>query len=133
MRLQIAIGAELEAVLARARDSVVSPFVVARLPEKARPQDKRAKARTHHTQVLPEQLSRAFAEARDEAELAGENPPTFHEIRSPGGALLRESGWTLQQMQALMGHSSETMTKVYLEGHETPWQQVVTGVQLPCG
>jgi enterobacteria phage integrase len=131
VRLQIAIGPELEAVLARARDSVVSPFVVHRLPEKARPQDKRAKARTHHTQVLPEQLSRAFADSRDAAEIAGDNPPTFHEIRSLGGALLQESGWTLQQVQALMGHSSETMTKVYLEGHEAPWKLVVTGISLP--
>jgi len=130
VRLQITIGPELEAVLARARDAVVSPFVVHRLPEKARPQEKRAKARTHHTQVLPEQLSRAFADARDEAEIAGDNPPTFHEIRSLGGALLQESGWTLQQVQALMGHSSETMTKAYLEGHDAPWQCVTTGIAL---
>lgn len=33
------------------------------------------------------------------------------------GVALRQ-GWTMQQVQALMGHSSETMTKVYLEGHE---------------
>lgn len=131
VRLQIAIGPELEAVLARARDAIVSPFVVHRLPEKARPQDKRAVARTHHTQVLPEQLSRAFADARDEAGIVGVNPPTFHEIRSLGGALLQEAGWTLQAVQALMGHSSETMTKVYLEGHKTPWAVVETGISLP--
>lgn len=131
VRLQIAVGLELEALLQRARDDVVSPFIVHRLPEKARPQEKRAKARTHHTQVLPEQLSRAFADARDEAGVDGVNPPTFHEIRSLGGALLQQAGWTLQQVQALMGHSSETMTKVYLEGHDTPWQQVYTGIQLP--
>lgn len=57
----------------------------------SRPQHKRAKARTHHTQALPKQLSRAFAEARDEAKIGGDNPPTFHEIRSLGGALLQES------------------------------------------
>ncbi len=131
VRLQIAIGAELEALLQRARDDVVSPFVVHRLPEKARPQDKKAKARTHHTQVLPEQLSRAFADARDEAGIDGDNPPTFHEIRSLGGALLKEAGWTVQQVQALMGHGSEAMTKHYLEGHETPWSSVSTGITLP--
>ncbi len=131
VRLQIAVGAELEAVLGRARDAVVSPFVVHRLPEKARPQDKRAKARTHHTQVLPEQLSRAFADARDDAGIDGDNPPTFHEIRSLGGALLKDEGWTVQQVQALMGHSSESMTKVYLEGHDSPWQSVSTGITLP--
>lgn len=131
VRLQIAIGPELEALLARARDDVLSPFVVHRLPEKARPQKMRAKAREHHTQVLPEQLTRAFADARNEACITGDNPPTFHEIRSLGGALLQDAGWTLQQVQALMGHSSETMTKVYLEGHEAPWQPVSTGITLP--
>ncbi|WP_396616282.1 tyrosine-type recombinase/integrase [Lysobacter soli] len=97
------------------------------LPEKARPQDKGEKARTHHTQVLPEQLSRAFAEARVDAGISGEDPPIFHEIRSLGGALLREARWTLQQVQALMGHGSELMTDVYLDGHEA----VCTGHSLP--
>ncbi len=115
VRLKIALGTELAALLKRAKDDVASPYVVHRLPGKARPRDKRAKGRDHHTQVLPEQLSRAFADARDEAKIAGENPPTFHEIRSLGGALLQEAGWTLQQVQALMGHSSEAMTKVDLE------------------
>lgn len=131
VRLQIAIGADLESLLTRARDDVVSPFVVHRLPEKARPQEKRAKSRTHHTQVLPEQLSRAFADARDVAGIDGDNPPTFHEIRSLGGALLKEAGWTVQRVQALMGHSSESMTKAYLEGHDAPWQAVTTGISLP--
>jgi len=131
VRLRIALGVEGEALLARARDDVVSPFVIHRLPEKARPQAKKAKARTHHTQVLPEQLSRAFADARDEAGIEGDNPPTFHEVRSLGGALLKDAGWTLEQVQALMGHSSAAMTEVYLEGHEAPWQEVAVGISLP--
>ncbi|WP_235974236.1 tyrosine-type recombinase/integrase [Luteimonas deserti] len=49
-----------------------------------------------------------------------DNSPTFHEIRSLGGALLRDQGWTLQQVQALMGHASEAMTAVYLQGHNGP-------------
>jgi integrase len=131
VRLRIALGAEGEALLARARDDVVSPFVIHRLPAKARPQEKRAKGRTHHTQVMPEQLSRAFAEARDAAKIEGENPPTFHEVRSLGGALLKDAGWTLEQVQALMGHSSAAMTEVYLEGHDAPWQAVSVGISLP--
>lgn len=104
--------------------------MVHRLQAKARPQNLRAKERSHHTQVLPEQLSRAFADARDEAKITGDNPPTFHEIRSLGGALLQDAGWTLQQVQVLTGHSSETMTKVYLEGHDSPWQDVRTGITI---
>jgi integrase len=131
VRLRIAIGDDLAALISRCRDSVLSPYLIHRLPEKARPSHMRAKDRDHHTQVLAEQLSRAFAEARDAAGIESENPPTFHEVRSLGGALLKEAGWTLEQVQALMGHATEAMTRVYLEGHETPWQSVSTGIALP--
>ncbi|MCD9005160.1 tyrosine-type recombinase/integrase [Luteimonas sp. XNQY3] len=130
VRLKIKVGADLAALIARCRDDVVSPYLVHRLPEKQRPQGMKAAARVHHTQLLPEQITRAFSDARDAAEIAGDNPPTFHEIRSLGGALLREQGWTLQQVQALMGHASESMTTVYLEGHEVPWSDVETGLSL---
>lgn len=129
-RLKIAIAGDLADVVARCRDDVLSPYLIHRLPEKARPKEKRATARTHHTQVLPEQLSRAFADARELAGVDGPNPPTFHEIRSLGGALLRAAGWTVEQVQALMAHGSEAMTQHYLEGHEAPWTEVRTGVTL---
>jgi integrase len=131
VRLRVAVGDDLAALISRCRDSVLSPYLIHRLPEKARPSHMRAKDRDHHTQVLAEQLSRAFADARDAAGIAGDNPPTFHEVRSLGGALLKDAGWTLDQVQALMGHATEAMTKVYLEGHETPWQSVSTGIALP--
>lgn len=131
VRLQIAVAGPLADLLARCRDAVVSPYLIHRLPEKARPSNMRAKDRDHHTQVLPEQLSRAFATARDAAGIDGDNPPTFHEIRSLGGALLKEAGWTNEQIQALMGHSNVAMTEHYLGGHEAPWQAVSTGISLP--
>lgn len=130
VRLKIAVTGDLAALVARCRDSVLSPYLVHRLPEKARPRGKQAAARDHHTQVLPEQITRAFAEARDLAGIDGDHPPTFHEIRSLGGALLRDQGWTLKQVQALMGHASEAMTTVYLEGHEAPWSEVEPGLSL---
>jgi integrase len=98
-RLRIELDGDLPAVIARCRDGVLSPYLIHRLSEKARPRNLRAKTREHHTQVLPEQLSRAFADARIAAGIDGESPPTFHEIRSLGGALLRESGWTIEQVQ----------------------------------
>jgi len=67
VKLKITLTPDLQAVISRARDSVVSPYLVHRLPEKARPKQKRAKAREHHTQVLPEQLTRAFQDAREAA------------------------------------------------------------------
>lgn len=130
-RLRIGMSDALTALVASARDDVVSPYIVHRLPERARPQRLRAKERVHHTQVLPEQLSRAFADARDAAEIEGENPPTFHEIRSLGAALLRQSGWTREQVQALLAHTDAAMTQVYLDGHESPWTDVSSAGTLP--
>ena len=129
-RIRIKIEGELANIIARCRDNVISPFLVHRLPERARPKEKRAKSRSHHTQVLPEQISRSFADARAEAGIQGENPPTFHEIRSLGGALLREAGWTVEQVQALMTHTSPAMTEHYLGGHEVPWTDVSIGPTL---
>lgn len=131
VKLKIRIGDDLATLLTSARDTVLSPYVVHRLPDRARPSDKRAEARQHHTQVMPEQLTRAFHVAREATGIVMENPPSFHEIRSLGGALLSESGWSLEQVQTLMGHSSASMTEHYLEGHDTPWLEVGSGGKLP--
>lgn len=130
VKLKIRVGDELAALLSQARDAVLSPYVIHRIPDRARPTDKRAAARQHHTQVMPEQLTRAFQNAREAAGICSHNPPSFHEIRSLGGALANASGRTIEQVQALMGHSSATMTEHYLEGHDIPWQEVETGAAL---
>lgn len=128
VRLRIKIGPELAAVLHSMRDLSRCPYIVHRLPLKARPQNMRAKARTHHMQVLPEQLSRAFADARDLTDLKWSgSPPSWHEIRSLGVALYREKGWTLEEVQALAGHATKAMTEVYAEDHEAPWTDVKAG------
>lgn len=132
LKLQIKLTPQLAELVAHARDNVVSPYIVHRLPDKARPSEMRAKDRTHHTQVMADQLTRAFAEVRDAAGVGGENPPTFHEIRSLGGALLRtESGWTREQVKELMGHTEETTTQIYLDGHDAPWTKVTPGLTPP--
>lgn len=130
VKLKIRIGDQLGGLLAQAHDSVLSPYIIHRLPEKARPSNMRASARQHHTQVMPEQLTRAFQDAREAAGIGGEHPPSFHEIRSLGGALLSEAGWQIEQVQGLMGHSSPSMTEHYLEGHDAPWQDVNPGDTL---
>lgn len=130
VRLKIRLSDDLAALVARCRDAALSPYIVHRRPESAKARDQKAVARKHHTQVLPEQISRAFADAREAAGIVGKNPPTFHEIRSLGGALLRDRGWTLPQVQALMGHASEGMTKHYMQGHDAPWVEVSPGLSL---
>jgi integrase len=47
-----------------------------------------------------------------------------------GGALLREAGWSVEQVQDLMTHTSEAMTEHYLGGHEAPWTDVLIGISL---
>jgi integrase len=132
VKLSIALSDDATVLIQRCRDDVVSPFLIHRLPEKARPQGMRAKGREHHTQLMPEQITRAFTLARTAAGIVNANAPTFHEIRSLGGALLmQQRGWQLEQVQALMGHASKTMTQVYLEGHDTPWQRVACDLSLP--
>ncbi|PJK07952.1 integrase [Lysobacteraceae bacterium NML95-0200] len=131
VRLRISMTPTLQALIARCRDNVVSPYLIHRMPGKARPREMRAAHREHHTQLLPEQITRAFADVRESLGITGDNPPTFHEIRSLGGALLiSEAGWTKQQVQALMGHGSLNMTEVYLDGHDLPWTDVAPGLTL---
>lgn len=108
------VRTELAALVARCRDNVASPYLVHRLPQKARPSHMRADERQHHTQLSPVQISHLFAKARESAGIDGKNPPTFHEIRSLGGAMLHKVGWTVEQLQALMGHCATAMTEHYL-------------------
>jgi integrase len=121
IRLRITLTPALSDLISRTRNSVASPYVIHRLPEKARPTGMRARDRDHHTQVLPEQLTRAFQDARDAAGLSTENPPSFHEIRSLGASRLQQSGLDLKRVQALLGHTNADTTKLYLDGHESPW------------
>lgn len=58
-----------------------------------------------------------------------QRPVSFHEVRSLGGALLHnQQGWSEEQVQHLLTHSSPAMTEVYLEGHERPWTEINTGI-----
>ena len=134
VRMKMKIEGDLQKVVQRCQDDMASPYLVHRMPDKLRPHGKRGRGRDHHLQVLPGYISRAFTLALRAAGLAyGEQPcPTFHEIRSLGGDLYRQAGWTLQQVQTLMGHSSEDMTRRYLEGHEAPWVEVRAGLNIAC-
>jgi integrase len=93
-RLAIEITEPLRAVLSRCRDRLVSPYIIHRAPEKRRSREDRAQARENPTQVMPEQLTRAFQDAREKCGFYAESghPPGFHEIRSLGAALYRQMG-----------------------------------------
>lgn len=110
----------LAGAIAACRDDVVSPLLIHRRPQRRRREYLDAKA--HPTAVKPAMLSRAFGQARDALPRYADQPaaarPSFHELRSLGADLYRKAGWDERRIQALLGHSSATMTAVYLEGHE---------------
>lgn len=77
---------------------------------------------------MPDRLSRLFSAAREAAGIDGDNPPTFHEVRSLGSFLLAQQGEKITDIQELMAHSDETMTALYQSGHPLPWTTV--GIRL---
>jgi len=128
-RLAIGIDARLRSLLERCQDRISSPFVIHRLPDRIKAREQRCKDREHHTQVMPEMITRAFDRARDQAGIneglpEGETPPTFHEIRSLGADLYRQAGRPENWIQKLLGHEDIDMTRHYLKGHSRPWESV---------
>lgn len=88
----------------------------------------RSDLRKHHAQVLPDYLSRAFAEVRDATDLFTGLPakarPSFHEIRALASHLYEKAGYTTSQVQELMAHTDEKVTERYMAGHETRWTEI---------
>lgn len=100
------------------RDHIHSPHLVHRLPKRV----KRADGREHPFQLRPQQITKGFAAARDATGLYDRLPadqrPSFHELLALGEHLRERQGWTAQQIQRVRGHTQESTTKLYLEGHE---------------
>ena len=90
------------------------------------------KKKKHFTQILPDYLSGAFAEARDKTNLFEHMPirqrPTFHEIRSLGIKLYEDLGIDAQK---LAGHTDRKMTELYKKGHEIEWTIAEANLTLP--
>lgn len=121
--LAIAVGPKLDKVIKRCRDNLASPYLVHRRPER---KIKDRAGMDHWTQVKPQMITRAFAEARDESGLFDGVPenerPTFHEIRALGIKNLKDKG---VDPQKLAGHATAKMTSNYDSGHdEIRWTEV---------
>ncbi|XTZ40024.1 tyrosine-type recombinase/integrase [Salmonella enterica] len=68
--------------------------------------------------IHPDGLTKKFVTARKLSGVVfGENPPTFHEIRSLSGRLYREV-YGEDFAQKLLGHTSESTTKLYLDARD---------------
>ena len=115
--IRIPMTDQIEQILSKSRKSgIASPHIVHMRPQSMRPQHLQNKA--HWSSVTPDYLSKAFAKARTAAgvgaDLAARQRPSFHEIRSLGGRTYRELGYSKEYIQALMTHSDEKVTEIYL-------------------
>lgn len=82
----------------------------------------------HWSKVNSDYISKSFKKVRNSLpemkNIAVENRPTFHEIRSLGGYLLTQKGFDKKEISVIMGHSSTTTTDIYLTKHDLPWEKV---------
>lgn len=128
--VRIKINAELQNVLDRCNDNVLSPFIVHRVP-KGKTKN-RGQTKEHWTQIEAQYVSREFLKASKKAgaypELNGRQLPSFHEIRALSIHLHKKAG---KSAQALAGHATERMTEMYASGHEIIWNDADVGINLP--
>ncbi|MFS7307251.1 tyrosine-type recombinase/integrase [Rahnella inusitata] len=69
-------------------------------------------------------ITNSFSEALKASGITyGENPPSFHEIRSLASRLY-EREYGKEFAQKLLGHKSMKMTNVYLDSRGTEWTEV---------
>ena len=121
---------ELQAVIGRCRDDIVSPYLVHRRPD--RKKQKQAQTKDHWTQVEERYLTRSFKEAREAAGCykgwKGEEMPGFHEVRALSLHLYQKAG---KDGQKIAGHASESMTKNYQRDHaEIVWSEAIPDLNI---
>lgn len=129
--VRIKVDAELQKVLDRCKDDIVSPFIIHRAPKKDRGRPTKVE-KEHWTQIDEQYISVEFLKAVKKSnaypELTGRQIPTFHEIRALSIFLHKKAGTSAQK---LAGHTTEKMTKVYESGHEITSNDVDIGITLP--
>ncbi|MCW5588148.1 MAG: phage integrase Arm DNA-binding domain-containing protein [Legionellales bacterium] len=121
--IKIIVNEVLEQFIEKQKNTGInSPFIIHYMPKRIPNRKGIAKDRGHHTQLLPDQLSRAFADLRDKTglydHLNKKQKPTFHEMRSLAIKLHEDRGF---DAQALAGHTTRQMTEAYKAGHEIEW------------
>lgn len=126
--LKIKITPQLQAVLARCRDDVLSPYLIHRRPERK----KKREGKDHWTKVDERFLTRAFKDARDACGCykgwKEEEMPGFHEIRALSLHLYKRAG---KDGQKIAGHASEEMTRNYQRDHaDVVWSEVEADLDI---
>lgn len=108
-----ALNLTLGSAIAACRDNVVSRYVIHHIRHQGQ-----AKPGNKFRDKTIEQM---FRDARDAAGITGENPPTFHEIRSLSARLFKEQGI---DVRVLLGHKTEEMVALYQDNRGAEWLTV---------
>ena len=117
--IKIVVTEQIDELRRRAltMDNSVSPYLVHRAPDRRRREW--IEGKPHWTWVVPDYLSKAFAEARDQVRRFEAMPPrerpTFHEIRGLGARIYRDRGVSEDAIRALMTHAHKRTTQIYLD------------------
>lgn len=128
--IRFQVTAELQEVITRCRDNVVSPYLVHRKPDRLK--QKQAQTKDHWTKIEERYLTRGFKEAREAAGCyAGwkeEEMPGFHEVRALSLHLYQKAG---KNGQKIAGHATENMTKNYQRDHaEIVWSEAIPDLNI---
>lgn len=104
------------------------PYIISHKPDQRRT----GKTKDHICQVTPDRLSDMFAEVRDACNLFPArsekySPPTFHEIRGLSSHIYGKC-YDVKQVQELMAHTDERVTKGYQAGHGIEYKEVKISV-----
>ncbi|CCN84347.1 putative Integrase [Vibrio nigripulchritudo SFn27] len=98
------------------------PYIVHRKPKQDNGISKEC---DHRYQVTRKTISRTFSKVRDElglyADIDKSLRPTFHEIRGLAARLFSAAGENPRQR---MAHSSDSVTKIYIDGNDVEWHEV---------
>lgn len=113
---------KLKKIINRARELAMQnnacPYIVSHRPERrVWNQDKE-----HLCQVMPDRLSRMFAEVRD---ACGISNTSFHEVRGLSITLMRKKGYTVDQIKNTAGHEHINTTKGYMDADNLPHEEVL--------
>ncbi len=119
--IEIAMGNDLfKAVRSAITSDVPCPYLIHHRPLRITAESRKAKP--HPFAVLPEYLTRAYSEVRDQVGVYNNLPklerPGFHSIRALGIWLYTKAGYSDEYIMALAGHATEAMKARYTAGHE---------------
>lgn len=111
----------LKKIVNRARELALinkaCPYIVSHNPLRR----KWTKGKQHLCQVLPERIYRMFVEVRDSLGIEG---VVFHEVRGLAATLLRQQGYSLEQIKGLMAQEHVNTTAGYISAEDLPYELV---------